>query len=405
MGALTVCTSFVNDVLLDAPSFDRESFEKQMSDMSDTSKRQSRMDVVIFQAKKASALASAVPQKIYNVVIDFLNTDNYNDNYENITPHRSEQLEAKFKLAMDSALEYGLNSKQITFSIYACGSVPGNFQGEAAGYVEKCKEAIQGYFHGSAVSFEYLGPDELLEIWNKQDDCSVKLTQRQSVELDGQYVMICGIVDYFDILCTEDGKLREHLFDGNVRGFLGDRIEVNANMMESLRNFDSDGVQFWWLNNGVTITCDQPPTKTGPQWQLEGVQIVNGLQTSNMIFEYLSPLRERLREDDQYRESINKNCLTVKVINSDDSQLLNRIIQSTKSQSEVKKVRLRATDEIQRKIERYFAQDPAHRLVYDRRRGNAANRGIPAERTWASASISCSIAAERRTCSAIYTDF
>ncbi|MFJ3191702.1 AIPR family protein [Streptomyces griseoviridis] len=64
--------------------------------------------------------------------------------------------------------------------------------------------------------------------------------------------------DYLGFICNDDGTLRRHIFDWNVRDYAGG-VEVNREIKESL--LDRSAPQFWWLNNGVTITCSRAWTR------------------------------------------------------------------------------------------------------------------------------------------------
>jgi hypothetical protein len=91
--------------------------------------------------------------------------------------------------------------------------------------------------------------------------------------------------DFRDFLEDEDGTLAERIFESNVRGFVLDS-GVNDDIANSLRN-PTDEPNFWLINNGVTIIA----AKTGPahlMLTVEDPQIVNGLQTSRVIFDTIS---------------------------------------------------------------------------------------------------------------------
>jgi hypothetical protein len=55
---------------------------------------------------------------------------------------------------------------------------------------------------------------------------------------------------------------------------------VNEDIKVTLLNIDSP--DFWWLNNGVTILATGASV-VGKSIQIEDIQIVNGLQTSESI--------------------------------------------------------------------------------------------------------------------------
>ena len=58
---------------------------------------------------------------------------------------------------------------------------------------------------------------------------------------------------------------------------------VNEDIRDTLSNTDSP--DFWWLNNGVTILATDARI-IGKIIQIQDIQIVNGLQTSESIFRH-----------------------------------------------------------------------------------------------------------------------
>ena len=213
------------------------------------------------------------------------------------------------------------------------------------------------------------------------DDCAASLTtSADKIEVGQQLILLPRLDEYYDFIVDADNNLREALFDGNVRAFLGDRIEVNSDILKSLAGRDSvNSTPFWWKNNGITVTCSEVPQKTGARWDMKDVQIVNGLQTSNIIYRYFN---ENPDELENLRQNANlndpSNRVVVKVIATESDDQRNQIIQATNSQTAVSKASLRATDQIHRQIEQFFAGSPNSDLVYDRRKGYASSQGIVA---------------------------
>ncbi len=56
-------------------------------------------------------------------------------------------------------------------------------------------------------------------------------------------------------------------------------------MTFSSRFREAGSLDFWWLNNGVTILVTAA-TVVGRTIHLENIQIVNGLQTTETIFQF-----------------------------------------------------------------------------------------------------------------------
>ena len=172
------------------------------------------------------------------------------------------------------------------------------------------------------------------------------------------------MTDYQRFITAENGELDTALFEANVRDYEGETA-VNRSIEETLAVADKD-VDFWWLNNGVTIVASkvQPANKL---LQLEAPQIVNGLQTSTEIFK-----RTRAAGGDGDDRSV-----LVKVIQVSEHGVRERIIRATNSQTSFGPSALRATDRVQRHIEDYLHRYDIH---YERRRRFYFNQGVAMEK-------------------------
>ena len=143
-----------------------------------------------------------------------------------------------------------------------------------------------------------------------------------------------------------------------MRAFQG-KIGVNKEIRQSLN--EQGGPDFWWLNNGVTVICSRVFSQ-GKQFNLDDVQIVNGLQTSYNIFQ---------AGKENGIESISfSRLLLVRIIETEDGVAKDNIIRATNRQTAVSEASLKATDELQRQIERLFE---SRGLYYDRRKNYYRN--------------------------------
>jgi AIPR protein len=138
---------------------------------------------------------------------------------------------------------------------------------------------------------------------------------------------------------------------------------VNDEIAESLQRL-VDEPNFWLLNNGVTIIAHdvQPAHMT---LTVEDPQIVNGLQTSRIIFDNIPS------------HSTDDRTVLVRVIKSTDQKAQDRIIKATNSQNKMQASSLRMTDQIHRDIEQLFKREG---LFYDWRKGFYKDQGQPIRR-------------------------
>ncbi len=194
----------------------------------------------------------------------------------------------------------------------------------------------------------------------------MELTYQENATSGSSHVALVSLPDYRDFLTDEHGELRRHMFDWNVRDYQGD-VEVNREIRESLE--DASMPEFWWLNNGVTVVCSRA-TVVGKTYALDNVQVVNGLQTSQTIFNVL-------RNASEAHPALGRSVLVRILVTGEDSRTRDRVIRATNRQTSVPAASLRATDDIQRDIEAFFL---GRGWYYDRRKNFYRNTGKSSER-------------------------
>lgn len=157
--------------------------------------------------------------------------------------------------------------------------------------------------------------------------------------------------EYLKLITDDAGNIVRGLFYDNVRDFQGDN-PVNEEIDETLKSPTKH--LFVLLNNGVTIVADSI-SKTGDIFTIEDYQIVNGCQTSHVLFNNASALSAAVQ-------------IPVKLIVSQDGDVKNRIIKATNRQTPVKTEDLTALTDFQKALEDYYnAITGDGRLYYERR--------------------------------------
>jgi hypothetical protein len=156
---------------------------------------------------------------------------------------------------------------------------------------------------------------------------------------------------YLSLITDEGGNLLRGLFYDNVRDFQGDN-PVNKEIEQTLNNQDKEA--FVLLNNGVTVVADDLSV-TGDSFTLTGFQIVNGCQTSHVLFNNQSSIPDEVH-------------IPIKLIVSPEDILKNQIIKATNRQTVVKLEELSALTDFQKSLEQYYnAVQEEYRLYYERR--------------------------------------
>jgi hypothetical protein len=152
------------------------------------------------------------------------------------------------------------------------------------------------------------------------------------------YVGILPSNEYLKLICDADGKLRRSLFYDNVRDFQGNN-PVNQEIASTLKDKGQNDT-FVLLNNGITIVA-RSIFKVGSMFRLRDYQIVNGCQTSHILF-LNGPADGNV-------------FVPVKLIVTDNSDVTNLIIKGTKRQTEVKLEALESLTPFQKELEEFFA--------------------------------------------------
>ena len=172
-------------------------------------------------------------------------------------------------------------------------------------------------------------------------------------EVENSCLLLCNGDEFVKMLATEDGVIRRSLFDDNVRDYQGVNT-INSEIEETIKN---DPKKFVLLNNGITIVCDKY-TPRNRLVDLENPQIVNGCQTSSVLF-------------DAHLEGIDLSevSLAIKLIATDNDEVTNLIVKGTNRQNIVHDVAFETTRPFHKLLEDFFNdyQGSAHRIYYERR--------------------------------------
>ena len=227
------------------------------------------------------------------------------------------------------------------------------------------RERLCSLIYGSIAETPLVGARELLDLNARQRPHALQLRYQDNVTGTNSHVAVVTLDDYFRFITDEGGALRSYVFDWNVRDYEGD-VEVNREIRATLE--DPNSPEFWWLNNGVTVLCSTA-TISGRTFSLDDVQVVNGLQTSVTIYEYL---RGASADDSSRARSI-----LVRIIVTEDPPTRDKVIRATNSQTSVSAASLRATEQIQRDLELFFSQ---RGWFYERRKNFYKNLGRNPER-------------------------
>jgi hypothetical protein len=179
-----------------------------------------------------------------------------------------------------------------------------------------------------------------------------KTTLPEMPQVEQAFLGILPADQLLQLVTDEEGEIRKALFYDNVRDFQGD-VDVNADIRKTLRS--GDRKRFCVLNNGVTVVARALKT-TGDRFTLEDYQVVNGCQTSHVLY------AER-----EFSKGVH---VPFRLIVTADDEAARPITTATNQQTQVSKENLLALLDEQKAIEQYFntyRTDEGHRVYYERR--------------------------------------
>jgi len=213
----------------------------------------------------------------------------------------------------------------------------------------------------SKVSFTPLGANEIAKMYRETKSsitASFLFTDKVTLpDLPGIQEAYYGILPFREfkkLLVDENENLRNVFYD-NVRDFQGFRNPVNKTIANTLENVNPE--LFTVLNNGVTIVASALKP-SGNRFTITDYQIVNGCQTSNVLFSYAD-----LQELDDLK-------IPLKLIITDNDEVKNSITIATNSQTAIKREQLKAMTDFQKNLEHYYNTiEGDGRLYYERRAG------------------------------------
>lgn len=171
------------------------------------------------------------------------------------------------------------------------------------------------------------------------------------------YLGFLPVPELLKIVTDDNGEMIGSLFYSNPRDWQ-DYNEVNSEIKNTLGSGDKS--RFVLMNNGITIIArDVRPT--GNKFVIEDYQIVNGCQTSHVLFE----------QADKKDKSV---AVPVRLIGTQDEGVINAIIRATNRQTQVTEDQFFALQEFPKQLEQFFQTFPIHQRLYYERRSRQYDR-------------------------------
>jgi hypothetical protein len=233
------------------------------------------------------------------------------------------------------------------------------------------KSDLQSLNQFGSVEFHRIGADTLQTLYQRTRSAvsaeivfTNKVTIGEQIEgVDQAYSGHIPWSEFNKIISNESGVLRPGLFVSNVRDFQ-DYNGVNSEIRDTLRSAVMN--RFILMNNGVTIIA-RKIRPTGNKFVLDDYQIVNGCQTSNVLYDNRDVLNDSV-------------LIPIRLIGTEDEVVTNAIIRATNRQTEVKEEQFFALEAYAKKLEDFFMSYPVPSRVYYERRSQQYEK-LPIEKT------------------------
>jgi hypothetical protein len=289
--------------------------------------------------------------------------------------------------AMEAVYERGVGKKNPKISCYYIAT--GNY--EEPSRIEKLRTQFRtkleelNIFDNRTVKIEIVGARDLQQ-WYRAATSSIEAeidfprnvvmpTNEHVEEAYIGYIDASNLLRLFVSKDSEDSSvlINKAVFFDNIRDY-DPKSKINIYIKDSVKQ--GGGAEFVFRNNGVTVVSKNID-RTGDRFRLEDFQIVNGCQTSNIIFELVHGEENR---GEKFSNLENDIQVPFRLIGSKDDDFVSSIILGTNRQNPVRDEQFWALRPFMKSFEEYCRNlDPEEIIYFERRDNQYRNQNI--ERT------------------------
>lgn len=320
------------------------------------------VEVVFVQAKTSKNLDSGELLKFIEATKNFLQKlEEYARHKQESLRRPAELLQYIFSSQVARYLASSSPSCRMIFA-YAGGQPPADF---ITSLVHgKCIELEGQVADFVKFRFECWNAERLIESYKQvENQFEVELRIKNNLALDTiagvdqAYIGYVEVSEFVKLVAAPDGGIRRNVFYDNVRDFQGDDNSVNREIAEAITSSDSAD-KFVLYNNGVTVVSSFLRSLGSSRFLLRNYQIVNGCQTSNVIFA------------NQASAGFAKALIPIKVVHTSDSEVVAKIIRANNRQTPVPNEAFLTLDKWHKDLQEYVYLESrrlGESLFYERR--------------------------------------
>lgn len=325
------------------------------------------VEFIFFQSKTSTSYDYGDISKFFDAVSDF---------FDGSLNSESQAVEDCFG-AMEAIYEKGTGRRNPRISCYYIAT--GNYEQPAK--IEKLRTNFRAQleekniFDPSDISLEIVGARDL-QAWYRAATSSVEVEiefPRNVVMPDNGHVeeAYIGYVDAKNLIklfttFDEGGQpigINRAVFFDNIRDYDA-KSKINLSIKEGV--LQDGGAEFVFRNNGITVVS-RNIDRTGDKFRLEDFQIVNGCQTSNVLYDLLLGGQNDDRDVGALMESIQ---VPLRIIGSKDDDFVSSIIIGTNRQNPVRDEQFWALRPFMKSLEEYSRNLEPEEVIYLERRDN-----------------------------------
>jgi len=219
-----------------------------------------------------------------------------------------------------------------------------------------------------SISSDYIidSYNEIENTFNVNIDFKNRISCGKISGVEQSFIGYLPFNEFVKLLKGSDGNIRKNLFYENVRDYQGNENSVNKEISSTIHD-ENQQDKFLILNNGVTIVSKNFINLRLDEFQISDYYIVNGCQTSNVIYSLVKSSVET--------EHLN---IPVKIIHTLDNNIINSIIRSTNKQTPVPDEAFLSLDKFHKRLQDYYKvmTSNGNEALYYERRSKEFNNSI-----------------------------
>jgi len=317
-----------------------------------------QIDFYFFQSKTSSSFDYGEARKFFDAVEGFL---------DGSMKGESNQLDDLIE-AKEYIYQNGVGKRNP--GLFCFYITTGRYEGKSNKQLQRLIENTQDNFEEAALFDEnrmqisMVGAAELQRLYRAAVTASqvriefkdaVVLPEHESV--DEGYIGFISAEELLKIVTIEDAddevmSLNKAVFFDNIRDY-NPNSKINKEIAASLLRGEQDN--FIYRNNGITVVAKNVD-RTGNNFTIEDFQVVNGCQTSNVIY--------------HNREHVAGVQVPFRLIGTKDEDFIFSIISGTNKQNPVRDEQFWSLLPFMKNLEEYARKAPGERHIYLERREN-----------------------------------